>query len=235
MTAASIQDLRVQLADPKIATGFTQAFVARYFSLALGALPKSEVDQLVFDCLVEVGIIDPEGPIFAITRALNVQPAKAKSLLFQHQLRQPLATAELDRKILAALGKARFTVDEQRLAFGVESPLVRAAIQARLKALNIFPDISLSGEILRVPVSDLGEFLTSFLGADDMKRIKAGLQKQGDLPKGKLAKLIDEGGKKLLEEGGKEALKVALPHLIDFLASTATTVAPALVLKLMGG
>ena len=234
MTAASLQDLRAQLGNAEIATRFAQAFVARYFNPAFGTLPKSEVDQLVFDCLVEVGIIDPEGSIFAITRALNVQPAKAKSLLFQHQLRQPLATADLDRKILASLCKARFTVDEQRLAFGVESPLVRAAIQARLKALNIFPDISLSGEILRMPVSYLGEFLTSFLGADDMERIKTDLQKQGDLPKGKLARMIDEGGKKLLEEGGLEALKAALPHMIGFLASTAATIAPAFF-KVMGG
>ncbi|WP_158918706.1 hypothetical protein [Caulobacter sp. S45] len=235
MPASSLQDLKTQLADPHIASKFTQAFAARYFSVALGVLPKGEVDQLVFDCLVEVGLIDPEGPIFAITRALNVQPAKAKGLLFQHQIREPLAYADLDRRILMALGKARFSVDEQRLAFGVESPLVRAAIQARLKALNIFPDISLSGEILRVPVSDLGEFLTSFLGPEDIKRIKARLQKHGDLPKGKLVQLIDEGGKKALEEGGKEAFKAALPHLIDFLASAATTAAPALILKLMGG
>jgi hypothetical protein len=213
---------------------FAKSFAERYFDPALGALPKTEVDQLVFNSLVGAGLIDPEGPLFAVTRALNVNPNKAKSLVFQYQLRQPIDDAALEAKVLSYLGHARFSVDEKRLAFGVESPLVRAALQARLKALNIFPDISLSGEILRVPLSELGDFLTSFLSDADVDAIKSQLKKRGDLPKGWLAGQISKGCDKLVEEGGKEAVKAAVPQLINWLASAATTIAPTVVLRIMG-
>ena len=230
----SLQDLKTELSNPITGADFARHFADRYFNPALGALPKTEVDQLVFESLIAVDLINPDGPLFDITRALNVTPSKAKSLLFQHQLREPLDEAALDAKVLLCLSQARFTVDEKRLAFGVESPLIRAALQARLKALNIFADISLSGEILRVPVVHLGEFLSSFLTQEDVKEIKRQLKKQGDLPKNWLPVQITKGVEVAFQEGGKEALKSALPHLIGWFSSVATN-APAEVLRFMGG
>jgi hypothetical protein len=219
--ATTLTELVEQLSDPAIGAQFAKGFASRYFAPALGALPKSEVDQLVFDSLVEIGLIDPDGAIFTMARALNITPAKARGLLFQHQLRQPLDAAALNAQILNAIGAARFSVDDKRLSFGIESPLVRAAVQARMKQVGIFSDISLSGEILRVPVDQVGDFLAAFLTDDDVNRIAKALKKEGKLPKGWLADHLNKLGAEATSEAGKAALKAGLPAVLGWLGAFA--------------
>jgi hypothetical protein len=218
---ATLTEFIAQLSDPAIGAQFAKGFAARYFAPALGALPKSEVDQLVFDSLVEIGLIDPDGAIFAMARALNVTPAKARGLLFQHQLRQPLDAAALNAQILKAIGNARFSVDDKRLSFGIESPLVRAAVQARMKQVGIFSDISLSGEILRVPLDQVGDFLAAFLTDEDVDRIAKALKKEGKLPKGWFIDHLNKLGGEAANEAGKAALKAGLPALLGWLGAVA--------------
>lgn len=237
-SATTLTELIDQLSDPKIGAEFAKGFAARYFAPALGALPKSEVDQLVFDSLIEVGLIDPDGAIFSMARALNVTPAKARALLFQHQLRQPLDAAALNAQILKAIGGARFSVDDKRLSFGIESPLVRAAVQARMKQVGIFSDISLSGEILKVPLDQVGDFLAAFLTEDDVDRIAKALKKEGKLPKGWLAEHLNKLGADAATEAGKAALKAGLPALLGWLGAFAAAhvgvlAVPALLAAMM--
>jgi hypothetical protein len=228
--ATTLPELVEQLSDPAIGAKFASWFAARYFAPALGALPKSEVDQLVFDSLVEIGLIDPNGAIFAMARTLNVTPAKARVLLFQHQLRQPLDAAALNAQVLKAIGGARFSVDDKRLSFGIESPLVRAAVQARMKEVGIFSDISLSGEILRVPVDQVGDFLDAFLTEDDVNKIAKALKKEGKLPKGWLADHLNKLGADAASEAGKVALKAGLPALLGWLGAVVASHAGSLAI-----
>lgn len=51
-------------------------------------------------------------------------PAKARSLLLQYQLRTD--DTGLDQRVLQTLYQAKFSVDNKRLSFGVESPLIRS-------------------------------------------------------------------------------------------------------------
>lgn len=161
MAVATFQQLKDRLHDPVVGAEFAAAFTDGYFAVAFAATPKSEIDQLVFDALVKVKIIDPNGPIYTIARVLKVTPAKARSLLFQHQLRND--DSDLDQAVLRTLSQAKFSVDDKRLSFGVESPLIRSVIEARLKAVGVFSDISLNGEILRLPTNQLGTFVRAFM------------------------------------------------------------------------
>jgi hypothetical protein len=156
-------------------------------------LPKSEIDLLVFRLLIEAGIIDADGSIFAIARALNITPAKARSMLFQFQLRY-LDEAAADRAVVASLVAARFSVDERRLSFGIESPLARATVDSRLKSAGIYADISLSGDILRVPLDQFDLFVTMLIGADRAKELERALKKDGHLKQGSLAAWLKKYG-----------------------------------------
>lgn len=64
MSIATFQQLKDKLGEPAIGARFAAKFTAGYFAVAFGVTPKSELDQLVFDALVEVGTIDPDGPIY---------------------------------------------------------------------------------------------------------------------------------------------------------------------------
>lgn len=200
MAAKTIAEVRNKLSDKDTGTAFSTKFAAVYFSQAFGSLPKSEVDLLIFTLLLDLNVITADGSIFAIAQALNITPTKARSLLFNYQLRNIDATNS-DLMVATTLSKAHFTVDDKRLSFGIESPLIRAIIDNKLKERGIFADISLSGEILRVPLDLFPQFIELLLGEDRAKELEKELKEKGHLKDSPL----NEAVKKLGEAAAKGA------------------------------
>lgn len=186
--------LKGRLKQAQTAQAFGQAFADSYLATAFGALPKSEVDLLVFGLLIQTGVLQADQPIYDMARSLNITPAKARNLLFQHQLRT-LDDDALNRSVLIAVRHGRYSVDQQRLSLGIESPLVRSAIEARSKAKGVFADISLSGEILRIPMTQFGVFITAFLSQDQQRQLQERLQAGGLLQAEGLVPTLNRAGR----------------------------------------
>lgn len=212
-TIRSNEDLLKFFDDEKIAASFARGFLKAILVPALGVLPKTEIDLLVFSLLVEAGGIDPNGPIFTIARMLNITPAKARSLIFQYQLRH-VGEADTDRAVLTTLAKARYWKEGSNLAFGVESPLVRAAITARMRERGVFADISLSGDILKVSPDQFGEVLAALLPGELAKALAKKLKKQG-VNEGEVRKLVKDYGSKIAEDFIKDEGKGLLKDLLE--------------------
>jgi hypothetical protein len=70
-------DFKAALSKPTNAVKFSGSFIEAYMAPAFGARSKSEIDLLVFSCLIEAGAIDPEAAIYDIARSLNITRAGA--------------------------------------------------------------------------------------------------------------------------------------------------------------
>ena len=222
MSITTFEQLKGRLRDPEVGAAFAAAFADGYFAVAFAATPKSEIDQLVFDALVKVKIIDANGPIYTIARTLKITPAKARSLLFQHQLRND--DGDLDEAVLRTLSQTKFSVDDKRLSFGVESPLIRSVIDARLKAHGVFSDISLSGEILRIPTNQLGTFIGAFMTVERAGALRKKL-KHVTNDKG-VVDALNAFGKAVADDLAKDATKAvaqsAIVSLLNWIANAAS-------------
>ena len=84
--------------------------------------------------------------------------------------------------IVEALKKTRFSSDGKLLTFGVESPLLKEEIIARLKRKGVFPDASFSKELVKLPVDAFVEFLDEIVDDETKKQVKATLVKDKQLP-----------------------------------------------------
>src|SRR6266705_1483775 len=80
-------EIKATLSKPGSAVKFAGSFVDACMSPAFGARSKSEIDLLVFTCLIEANAIDPEAPIYEIARSLNITPARVRALILNGQLR----------------------------------------------------------------------------------------------------------------------------------------------------
>jgi hypothetical protein len=202
-------DLKAALSKPGSAVTFCHAFVEAYLTPAFGARPKSEIDLLVFACLIEANAIDPEAPIYEIARALNITPARARNLLLNWQLRNTPQQGDLRGAIVAALKKTRFSADGKLLTFGVESPLLKEEITARLKRKGVFPDAAFSKELVKLPVEAFVEFLDDIVEDATKKEVRATLIKDKQLPdtsfKALAVGVLSKLGEKIAGEAGKEA------------------------------
>ena len=219
--AVDLSELKARFEDDMTAAEFARGFAERYFNPAFSALPKSEIDLLVFGLLVRGGFIDLDGPIYRTARVLNITPTKAKSLIFQHQLRH-VTDEETDHAVLDALGRAKYWKDGSKLCFGIESPLVRAAIAARMREQGVFSEVSLSGDILKVDPGHFGEFLVGFLPESTAKTLTKRLRKDGSLDENGLRAAIQTAATKfakdVVNDSAKDAVKGQLGELTGALA-----------------
>ena len=225
-------DLKAKLAEPAVGQKFSAAFTEAYLTPAFGARSKSEIDLLVLTSLIEAGALDPSAPIYDIARAFNVTPARVRGLIFNWQLRATTQGFDLRAALVAALGKTRFAKDGTYLAFGIESPLLREEIVARLKAKGVFADATFAREIVRLPVDAFVEFLDDLVDPEVKKAFKAKLVKDKQLADksftaitkgvlGKLAeKVVGKAGEALgdaVVEGAKDVLSPVTKQVTDFL------------------
>lgn len=224
-----------KLKHPDVAAGFGSCFLAQYLSPAFGARSKSEIDLLVFDCLVQSGAIDPRAPLYETARMLNITPARVRTLLFNWQLRSTSAAADLHNDLLLALQQTRFVKDGTLMSFGIESPLLREEVRARLRRRGVFADASFSQELVRLPVDAFVEFLDDLVDEDTKKALKAILVRDEQLPDrsfkaiatGVLSRIGEEVAGKvgeelagdLVEGVGEAVFKPAVERAAGFLAS----------------
>jgi len=198
------------------AAKFAGAFIAGYLSPAFGARSKTEIDLLVFSCLIEANAIDPEAPEYDIARALNVTPARVRNLILNWQLRSTPVDGDLRGAIVEALKKTRFSNDGKLLTFGVESPLLKEEISARLKRKGVFPEASFSKELVKLPADAFVEFLDEIVDDETKKQVKATLVRDKQIPDTSFKALatgvlVTLGKKAAGEAGGAIADKIAKP------------------------
>jgi hypothetical protein len=209
-------DVKAALSKPANAVKFTGAFITAFMSPAFGARSKSEIDLLVFSCLIEAGAINPEAPEYDIARALNITPARVRNLVLNWQLRSTPAQGDLRGAIVEALKKTRFNNDGKLLTFGVESPLLKEEITARLKRKGVFPDASFSKELVKLPADAFVEFLDEIVDDETKKQVRATLVKDKQIPDTSFKALatgvlVTLGKKAAGEAGGALAGKLAKP------------------------
>src|SRR5258708_25741885 len=98
------------------------------------------------------------------------------------QLRSPAAQTDLRQNIVDTLKKTRCSKDGTLLTFGVESPLLKEDIAARLKRKGIFPDASFARELVKLPVDAFVEFLHDVLDDETKRAVRTTLVKDKQLP-----------------------------------------------------
>ncbi len=121
------------------------------------------------------------------------------------------------------------------LTFGIENPLLREEVEARLKQNGVFADASFSREIVRLPVDAFVEFLEELVDEKTKRELGKRLVQEHQLPDrsfralvaGVLCKLGEKiAGKagealagELFETAGSEVLGGATHRLGTFLSS----------------
>jgi hypothetical protein len=207
-------DIKKALADPAKAAIFAERVATAYLDPAFGSRSKTEIDLLVFDALVRAGAVDPEGPLYDISRAFNITTMRARGLVLNWQLRSTDREADLRSALVRALQRTRFAKDGTLLTFGIESPLLREDISARLKAMGIFADDTFSREIIRLPVDAFVDFLGSVLDEETKeafrKRLIAGKQLPDTSFKAVATGVIGKIGEKVMGKVAEDLAGVAV-------------------------
>lgn len=217
--ARTLAEVRSRLREPATAAVVMGAYADAALDTAFGRIGKAEQDLTMFGAMVEAGVIG--GTDYEISRALNLTTPRVRSLRHSHQLRAGVDDETLARDVLALLAGAKFSTDGKQLRFGIESRLHRALVEARLKERGVFADVSMSGEVLRVPVVHAGDLLAAFFTEEEARRLAGRLRDAGVLEKGDVAVAINTIAGTVVRKGGEEAISRGWKALIDALFGAA--------------
>ena len=202
---------------PEVAQRFMRDFVGEYLHPAFGARTKSETDLLILDCLIKAGALNPAAPLYDLSRSLNLTTAKTRSLLLNWQLRSKDLKLDLHASLVEALLKTRFSKDGSVVIFGIENPLLKEDLEARLRTLGIFVEGSLTRDIVRLSASDFAELLDQIVDQNVKARLRQHL-KDGQSPsddsfKAVITRVLRTLGERSAEKVGDALVKEALEHI----------------------
>ncbi|MNR94677.1 hypothetical protein D3C72_257650 [compost metagenome] len=213
MVAKNLDEVRAAFDDDRLAAAFGRCFMKAYASSAFGVLPKREIDLAIFSFLIKHDVVDADGSMYRLARALNLTPARARSLLFEHQLRN-VSEDDTDHAVMMALTTSKYWKDGSNVSFGVTSPLVKAAITGKMQDRGVFTDVSLSGDILKIDPDHFAEVLNSLLPASRAEQLAKLLKKKGVLTQSELRSALNAvlttGANEVVSKGASAAFDGAL-------------------------
>jgi hypothetical protein len=141
----------------------------------------------------------------------------------------------LREAVVAALKRTRFSNDGRLLTFGVESPLLKEEITARLKRKGVFTEASFSKELVKLPVEAFVEFLDDVVDDETKNEVKATLVKDKQLPDRSFKALATGVLSKLAEKVAGEAGREIAGELVGNVGKPAAEKAVRFVMGLLTG
>jgi hypothetical protein len=211
---------------------FVQTFLARYLEPAFGTPTKAEIDLLVFSLLHQMGLMRPERSHYEIARDLRITPTRVRTLKMQMALRDATQTdTALRERIIDTLSTLRFAKEGSLIQFGIEDPLLRGDIAARLKKLGATADSSFNRELVRIQLDAFVDFMADLLPDERREVVRQALIRAGmtdDSLKGVLIGALTQLGKKAAGAAGevvaKQAGELAGPAIAALLKSAGEAV-----------
>lgn len=153
-------------------------FFESYRNPAFGALPKREIDLLVFAWMRELAIIKEDATAYSLMTDLRVTRTKAMQLLFDYDMRKRGGNeGALNGEVKKAISSLRFIKDGSWIVLEIENPLVHAHLKSLVQRAKHVSDSSFSPSIVKLTPEALADVLVLLwedgVDAEIDKRLKA--------------------------------------------------------------
>lgn len=188
-----------------------------YLSPAFGTLTKREADLLIFTVLERIGYIEADPTLYSLVQKLRVTRAKARSLLYERELRR-MGERDLDEKVRQALRRPLIQKQGELFVLEIDNPLVIDHLRARVQMLGHASDSSFSPSLVKLSDDAIIALLDSILDdkhKDHVRKefVKAGLPDQSF--QGMMKEVFKALATKVAAEAGSRIVEDVLGPVID--------------------
>ena len=171
-----------------------------YCTPSFGSMTKHDIDLLMFDVMISLGIFDFSPSIYDVMRELKVTRSKARNLIYEHQLR----SVENDNQLLAELREVLkcplLSRKSDNVCLEIDNPYLMDFIRNELKKLGHITDGSFNSEMVKMSTSAFSDLYYNCMEDANKTELK----------------------RRMVELGVAEdtSLKAILPHLFKGVATT---------------
>ena len=177
-----------------------------YSNPSFGSMSKHDIDLLLFESMVNMGLISKNPTIYSVMKDLKVTRAKARNLIYEYQLRKVESEDELGKQLCDILKRPLLSHESNNVWLEIDNPYLIDFVRNELKQLGFVTDGSFHAELVKLSVEAFSGLYEKMLSEKDKKELRKDLVKYGVKPdlsfKAILPHLIKEVSKKL----GKAAM-----------------------------
>lgn len=168
-------------------------------------MSKHDLDLLMFDSMVKMGVISKTPTIYDVMRDLKVTRSKARTLIYEYQLRNTQDEDQLREQLRELIKTPLISTISQNVCLEVDNPYLVDFIRNELKRLGFITDGSFHAELVKMSTDAFAALYENVLSDESKRGIK----------------------KRLIELGVRPnvTLKMLLPHLLPGVAKTIATAA----------
>lgn len=149
-----------------------EAFIAGYTSPAFGVLPKSEVDQLVLQLFIDVGLFRDKKPsVYEISQKLKITTSRARTLVYARELKSA-DEHSLMSDLESELQKPRLAKDGDFFVLAIDSPVLREHLKNKVRLLGLVYDSSFSPENVRLSPRGYAKLIETVLNDSQKARVR---------------------------------------------------------------
>ncbi len=182
-------------------------FLDKYTNPAFGSLTKKEIDLLVFEMMIKLGVLTDN--MYENQLKLKLTSSKLRSLFYDIELRKH-DKHKLDNEVIELLKKPLVIKSGDAFKLEIENPLLKDHIKNRIKSLGHLTDGSFSADIITLSDKAYFALIEEMISDDDKKEFKKKLHDAG---------ATDTSYQGLLKYASKHLLKKyagdAAEHLIE--------------------
>lgn len=171
-----------------------------YSNPSFGSMSKHDIDLLLFESMVNIGLISKNPTIYSVMRDLKVTRAKARNLIYEYQLRKVENEEELGKQLCDILKTPLLSRESNNVWLEIDNPYLIDFVRNELKQLGFVTDGSFHAELVKLSVEAFSGLYEKMLPNERKKDIKKQLVNLGIKP--------------------DTSLKTVLPHLIKGVGKT---------------
>lgn len=176
----SHDDLRIILCD----------IIYTYCQPSFGSMSKHDSDLLLFDSMVKVGLIADNASIYDIMRMLKVTRSKARSLIYEHQLRKIKDEEQQKEQLRRVMKSPLMSSLSKNVCLEVDNPYLVDYIRNELKGLGFVTDGSFHAELVKMSAEAFAALYEKTISDENKREVNRRLIELGVKPDTSIKKIL---------------------------------------------
>jgi hypothetical protein len=184
--------------------------LTQHLKPAFGASKALDHELAAIAAMQIIGYLPNYPTEYELITQLRVTKAKARSLIYQLELRAITGQDEIEARVKLALRSPRLVKDGEKYLLEIDSPLVLDALRHRLRHLNHVADSSFQPALVKLSAKALVALIEHYIPSGERHAVEAILRKagiQGSDLRSLLVAMLQVAGKKIAGEVGGQVVE----------------------------
>ncbi|TRO82367.1 hypothetical protein [Trichloromonas acetexigens] len=197
----------INKADQSSLTKALLLLLSPHTTPVFGSAKSIEHEVAAIRALQELQILSQTPDEFELVMSLRITKQKARNLLYQSALRQPVDAGSINANLRKLLSNPRVLKEDDKIYIEVPDPFMMDNLRQRVRQLGFLSDGSFSSSVAKLSTAALSALIENLIPKEEQQIISQKLKKQGikgDDLSSLISGVLSQLGKKVAGAAGEK-------------------------------